>query len=83
VVTQAKLDTVGGTDADADADADADPYYSPMLKSYTTVPLIGSIDQGTSSTRYILFNKQGAVVASAQMEHTQIFPKGAEKVGNK
>jgi len=44
-------------------------------------PLVGSIDQGTSSTRYIIFNKQGDVVASAQMEHTQIFPKGADKVG--
>jgi glycerol kinase len=36
--------------------------------------LIGSIDQGTSSTRFLLFNQQGRIVASAQMEHTQIFP---------
>mmetsp|Transcript_14487 Transcript_14487/g.27261 ORF Transcript_14487/g.27261 Transcript_14487/m.27261 type:complete len:599 (+) Transcript_14487:217-2013(+) len=36
--------------------------------------LIGSIDQGTSSTRFLLFNQCGRIVASAQMEHTQIFP---------
>lgn len=35
---------------------------------------IGSIDQGTSSTRFLLFNQCGRIVASAQMEHTQIFP---------
>lgn len=38
-------------------------------------PLIGSIDQGTSSTRFLLFNPMGRIVASAQMEHTQIFPE--------
>ena len=37
-------------------------------------PLIGSIDQGTSSTRFLLFTQQGRIAASAQMEHTQIFP---------
>ena len=40
----------------------------------TPVPLVGSIDQGTSSTRFLLFTTQGRIAASAQMEHTQIFP---------
>lgn len=34
-----------------------------------------SIDQGTTSTRAILFNKQGEIVYSAQKEFTQHFPK--------
>lgn len=34
-----------------------------------------SIDQGTTSTRAILFNKQGKIVHSAQREFKQIFPK--------
>ncbi|OEU14625.1 glycerol kinase [Fragilariopsis cylindrus CCMP1102] len=38
------------------------------------IPLIGSIDQGTSSTRFLVFTQLGQIAASAQMEHTQIFP---------
>jgi glycerol kinase len=34
-----------------------------------------SLDQGTTSSRAILFNKRGEVVHSAQMEFTQYFPK--------
>ncbi len=34
-----------------------------------------SIDQGTTSTRAIVFNKQGAIVAMAQQEFTQIYPQ--------
>ncbi len=37
--------------------------------------VIASIDQGTTSTRCILFNHQGEVVSIAQKEHQQIFPK--------
>jgi glycerol kinase len=36
---------------------------------------IAAIDQGTTSTRCIVFNKQGQIIASAQEEHKQIFPK--------
>ena len=36
--------------------------------------LIGALDQGTTSTRFIVFNKDGKVVASAQREHEQIYP---------
>lgn len=36
--------------------------------------LIGAIDQGTTSTRFILFNRSGGIVASAQREHRQIYP---------
>lgn len=34
-----------------------------------------ALDQGTTSSRCILFDKQGHIVNSAQMEFTQIFPK--------
>ena len=43
--------------------------------------LIGAIDQGTSSSRFLVFSKLGRLVASAQMEHGQIFPEGEDKVG--
>ncbi len=36
---------------------------------------IGSIDQGTTSTRFIIFDVHGGERASSQLEHTQIFPK--------
>ncbi|MBQ9916823.1 MAG: glycerol kinase GlpK [Microbacterium sp.] len=34
-----------------------------------------AIDQGTTSTRAMIFNKSGGVVAVGQKEHEQIFPK--------
>ena len=34
-----------------------------------------SIDQGTTSTRSIIFDHAGSIVATGQMEHEQIFPK--------
>ena len=36
---------------------------------------VGAIDQGTTSTRFILFNCRGEVCACAQMEHAQVFPQ--------
>jgi len=36
---------------------------------------VGALDQGTTSTRFILFNKAGQNVASHQLEHQQIFPQ--------
>ena len=34
-----------------------------------------AIDQGTTSTRAIIFDKSGSIVASGQLEHEQIFPR--------
>lgn len=34
-----------------------------------------SLDQGTTSSRAIIFNKQGAIIAVAQKEFTQYFPQ--------
>jgi glycerol kinase len=36
---------------------------------------IGAVDQGTTSTRFILFNPKGEIVGSEQKEHSQIYPK--------
>jgi len=36
---------------------------------------IASIDQGTTSTRFMIFDHSGAVVAVDQKEHRQIYPK--------
>ncbi|KAF4531224.1 hypothetical protein B566_EDAN019283, partial [Ephemera danica] len=52
------------------------------LKSQPSTPppgvggrYIGSIDQGTTSTRFIVFDKQGNQIAVGQKEHTQIYPQ--------
>ena len=36
---------------------------------------IGAIDQGTTSTRFIIFDRAGRIVSVAQKEHQQIFPQ--------
>ncbi len=36
---------------------------------------IGAIDQGTTSTRFILFDGRGTPVTSHQLEHRQVYPK--------
>jgi len=36
---------------------------------------IGAIDQGTTSTRFIVFDRSGRIVSVAQKEHEQIFPQ--------
>jgi glycerol kinase len=36
---------------------------------------LGAIDQGTTSTRFIVFDRTGRIVSVAQKEHEQIYPK--------
>jgi glycerol kinase len=36
---------------------------------------VGAIDQGTTSSRFIVFDRKGAIVSVAQKEHPQIYPK--------
>lgn len=40
-----------------------------------TTQLVGAIDQGTTSTRFMVFDEAGAVLAVSQREHRQIFPE--------
>jgi len=35
---------------------------------------IGAIDQGTTSTRFIVFDRAGRIVSTSQQEHEQIYP---------
>jgi hypothetical protein len=53
------------TNGDAAAKSSA-----PVAESF-----IGSIDQGTTSTRFLIFNKDGEPVASHQIEFKQIYPQ--------
>ena len=36
---------------------------------------IGAIDQGTTSTRFIVFDRSGRIITTARKEHEQIYPK--------
>jgi glycerol kinase len=36
---------------------------------------IGALDQGTTSTRFIVFDRSGRIVSAAQREHQQIYPR--------
>ncbi len=36
---------------------------------------IGAVDQGTTSSRFIVFDRTGRIVSAAQKEHEQIYPK--------
>ena len=36
---------------------------------------LGAIDQGTTSSRFIVFDRSGRIVSTAQREHEQIYPK--------
>jgi glycerol kinase len=36
---------------------------------------VGAIDQGTTSTRFMVFDHDGAVVARHQLEHSQLLPR--------
>ena len=42
----------------------------PELHSY-----VASIDQGTSSSRCIVFDQNGSIVSEFQMEHEQFYPE--------
>lgn len=63
---------------------------SAKLVSKETVmpPFVGAIDQGTTSSRFIIFDTQGAPVAQHQIEFKQIYPhpgyveRGQRKLGS-
>jgi glycerol kinase len=44
-------------------------------QEHTMSKFIGAIDQGTTSTRLILFNSRGEIASIGQKEHRQIFPQ--------
>lgn len=36
---------------------------------------VGALDQGTTSTRFIIFDEKNNIIASSQLEHRQIYPR--------
>ena len=36
---------------------------------------VGALDQGTTSTRFMVFDRRGRIVAQDRREHKQIFPQ--------
>jgi glycerol kinase len=50
-------------------------HYFESSGGRTLPPYIGALDQGTTSTRFIVFDRSGRVVAVAQKEHLQIYPR--------
>lgn len=42
--------------------------------SMTDEKFIGAIDQGTTSTRFVVFNVKGQIEAAHQVEFNQIYP---------
>ncbi len=36
---------------------------------------VGAVDQGTTSTRFFIFDRKGEIVSMHQLEHRQIYPK--------
>ncbi|MEO8308004.1 MAG: glycerol kinase GlpK [Pseudomonadota bacterium] len=48
---------------------------SSSLPPRPTARFVGAIDQGTTSTRFMVFDRAGNCVASAQREHAQHFPQ--------
>jgi len=45
------------------------------LKGDAVADFVGAVDQGTTSTRFMIFDHSGAEVARHQREHTQIMPR--------
>lgn len=55
-------------------------YCAPILQRYSSMSserkqYVGAVDQGTTSTRFILFSSEGELVATHQIEHKQYFPQ--------
>ena len=68
------------SDSHAPSTADARPDTHDLQEhtvtdAHTAGPFIAAIDQGTTSSRCIVFDRDGRIVSVDQKEHEQIFPK--------
>lgn len=52
------------------------PNWKDLLRGRNKEQMayIGALDQGTTSTRFIIFDRKGDIVSVAQKEHAQLFP---------
>lgn len=48
---------------------------APSSAEFRMAKYVATIDQGTTSTRFMIFDHASNVVGTAQLEHKQIFPK--------
>lgn len=55
--------------------APSKPAPSPSKPSSTSTTFVGAIDQGTTSSRFLIFNRNGEVVALHQIEFKQLYPQ--------
>jgi glycerol kinase len=46
----------------------------PLINGNSNGSFIGAIDQGTTSSRFLIFDTSGEVVATHQLEFKQIYP---------
>src|SRR6516164_9368671 len=44
-------------------------------KEPSVADFVGAVDQGTTSTRFMVFDHSGAEIARHQLEHTQVLPR--------
>lgn len=68
-------DTPTGTDTAAGTASATQAAGGSAGSSHGSGPFIAAIDQGTTSSRCIVFDRDGRIVAVDQKEHEQIFPK--------
>ena len=59
-------------------DSISEAFIHRFLNISMAKTLIGAIDQGTSSTRFIIFDQNGRNVAQHQVEFPQIYPKAGQ-----
>jgi glycerol kinase len=50
-------------------------YIVNLTRELHMPEFAGAVDQGTTSTRFMVFDHSGAVLASHQLEHTQLLPR--------
>jgi glycerol kinase len=50
-------------------------FFLQLEKEVKMAKYIGAIDLGTTSNRFIIFDKKGEIIGVDQMEHEQIFPQ--------
>jgi glycerol kinase len=48
---------------------------SRKWKEQSVADFVGAVDQGTTSTRFMVFDHSGSEVARHQLEHTQVLPR--------
>src|SRR5580704_14060362 len=48
---------------------------SRKWKEQSVADFVGAVDQGTTSTRFMVFDHSGAEVARHQLEHIQVLPR--------